>query len=458
MQLTDTHCHLDFPDYDDDLARVMERAESAGVIRMIVPGINIASSEKAIVIASKNPYVFAACGIHPHEADKCGPDAGSRLRELCVGNDKVVAVGEVGLDYYRKYSKVENQKELFRQCVSLSKELDLPLILHNRDASEDFLEAIKGSGPGVPRGVVHCFSGDERLLEEVLALDLYVSFTGTLTFEKAKASRELLKLVPPERLLLETDSPYLSPEPLRGKRNEPANVRYLLDVYSGIYGLRPEDIARITTHNANHLFKLGLKEESKVAYPIRDSLYLNITNRCTNRCTFCTRDISNYVKGHDLKLEREPVTDEIIADMGDISPYKEIVFCGFGEPTLRIDTVKRVSAYIKEKGKKVRLVTNGEGDLISARPIAAELKGLVDVVSVSLNAPDAKAYDRMCRSVFGEQAFGAIRSFMKKCREQGIVVEITCLDLIGEEGVSQCRRAAEELGANFRLRHLNVVG
>ncbi len=458
MRLIDTHCHLDFPDYGEDLDRVIERAASRGVTRMIVPGINAASSEKAIEIAGRHHSVFAAVGMHPHEADRSGPDVISRLRDLCINSDKVVAVGEIGLDYYRKHSRAGNQRDLFRQCLDISKELDLPLILHNREAGRDLLEILRASAPRVLKGVVHCFSGDKRFLEEILALGLHISFTGSITFERPGKLKELIELVPPERLLLETDSPYMSPVPLRGKRNEPANVRYLLDVYAGAYGLRPEDVARVTTHNANRLFRLGLEEKSKVAYSIRDSLYLNITNRCTNRCTFCTRGVSDYVKGHNLKLAGEPLVDEIISYMGDIRDYKEIVFCGFGEPTVRLGAVKRISAFAKEKGKKVRLVTNGEGDLINGRPVARELKGLIDTVSVSLNAPDAGQYAGICRPVFGEGAFDSIIVFIRECREQGMDVEVTCLDLIPEQDVSQCRAIAEGLGARFRVRRLNVVG
>jgi TatD DNase family protein len=457
MQLVDTHCHLDFPDFKDDLAEALKRAENSGVIRVIVPGTSISSSEKAVKLAGEYPQIFAAVGIHPHEADKAGESEISDLREAATGSDKIIAIGEIGLDYYRKFSKKENQKKLFSSCLGIAKDLDLPVILHNRSAGDDFLSILKKVEPSGMRGVVHCFSGDKKLLQEVLDLGMFVSFAGNITFEKAKELRNIVKSVPVERIMLETDSPYISPEPVRGKRNEPANVRYLLDVYAELYGLSSEDIARITTHNANYLFKLGIEEKSKIAYAIRDSLYLNITNRCTNRCTFCTRYISNFVKGHNLKLEREPTLEETIKAMGDVSKYKEIVFCGFGEPTLRLGVIKKVASYVKEKGAKVRLVTNGEGNLISRRSIASELTGLIDGISVSLNAPNAKAYDKLCRSVFGENAYSAILDFARECKNEGIEVEITCLDLAGE-GVDGCRRMAEKFGAQFRLRHFNVVG
>jgi TatD DNase family protein len=164
------------------------------------------------------------------------------------------------------------------------------------------------------------------------------------------------------------------------------------------------------------------------------------------------------VKGHNLKLDVEPTLEEIIDAMGNISGYNEVVFCGYGEPTLRLDIVKKIASFVKQKNKRVRLVTNGHGDLINARHIAPELKGLIDRVSVSLNAPNAAKYNRLCRPVFGESTYGAILDFIAGCRAQKIEAEVTCLDMMGQEDLKECRRIAEELDASFRLRKLDVVG
>ena len=457
MKIVDTHCHLDFPDYKDDLDDVIKKAERAGVSRLIVPGTDVTSSEKAMALSGRYPAVFAAAGIHPHGADKADGEDLSRIRHMAAVCEKVVAIGEIGLDHYKGYSDPVNQERLFTGLLQTAKELDLPVILHNRNADKDMLRILK-EAPLFAGGVVHCFSSDLDFLEEVLALGMFVSFTGNITFEKAKGLRDIIKYVPQERLLLETDSPYIAPVPLRGRRNEPANITYLLDVYSDIYKLSVSDIARITTHNANRLFRLGMESAGKIVYAIRDSLYLNITNRCTNRCTFCTRQKSDYVKGHNLRVDREPGADEIIDAMGDISRYKEVVFCGYGEPTLRFEVVKKVASYVKGKNVRVRLTTNGEGSLINLRSIDTELKGLVDKVSVSLNAPDMKRYNDICRSVFGEHTYEDVLDFIKGCILQGIEVEITCLDMLTEDGIEACRRMAENMGASFRLRHLDIVG
>lgn len=458
MKLVDTHCHLDLKQYEGDIEAVLDRASGSGVERIIVPGISSESSEAAVELAGKYKKIYAAVGIHPHEADKVDDGDIERLRRLAVEEEKIVAIGEIGLDYFKGFSDRDNQKELFKKCLRLASGLDLPVIIHSREAGEDVVKFLRERDLYNLRGVVHCFSGDRELLAEVLSMDLYVSFAGNITFDKASDLRELAKEVPVEKLLLETDGPYLTPLPHRGKRNEPAYVENLLEVYAGIYGLSREDIARVTTHNANELFSLGLEAPNTAVYAIRDSLYVNLTNRCTNRCSFCTRNISHYVKGYDLKLDSEPSAQEIIAALDNMARYKEVVFCGLGEPTLRMGTLKKVSNYVKENGGTVRINTNGEADLIEGKNAAKDLKGLVDKVSISLNADDAKKYQHLCRSVFGEKAYPAILNFVKECGENGIEVEVTCLDFVGEETIKSIRRIIEGAGAELRLRKLNVVG
>jgi len=458
MQLVDTHCHLYFPDYDNDLEQVVKNAVESGVIRMIVPGIDIESTRKAVEISKKYDEIYIACGIHPHSADNADEKSIETLKEISTVSDKVVAIGEVGLDYYRKNSSPENQKKLLKKCLKLARETDLPLIMHNRSADEDFLDILRENNGAGLKGVFHCFSGGVNFLKEVLSLGFYVSFTGNITFKKADDLRRKIEHVPIERLLLETDSPYITPVPYRGRRNEPANVKLLLDVLSNLYGISCEDIARVTTHNANYLFKLGLKEKARITYSIRDSLYLNITNRCTNRCTFCTREESDFVMGHNLRLLGEPTVEEVIDELKNIKDYKEVVFCGYGEPTLRLAAIKKIAQYLKEKNCRIRLTTNGEGNLIYARSIALELKGLIDQVSVSMNAFDDAGFKRLCKPVFGDGTFGSILGFIDDCVKQEIEVEITCVDVIGEEGVVKCRSLAEAHGARFRLRKMDMVG
>lgn len=458
MKLVDTHCHLDFAQYDRDRAEVMRNALREGVVRTVCPGIDPASSARAVELSRKHPEVYPAVGIHPHYADDVSDSDTRSVRDLALESDKVIAVGEIGLDNYRRNSSPDNQMALFEKLLGCACEMDLPVIIHDREADRELIRVLDRFRRLRPRGVVHCYSGSAELIEYLLEMDMYISFTGTITFDKADDLRRLVPLVPPERLLLETDAPYMAPVPERGKRNEPANVRHLLPVLADIYGLSREDVARITTVNADRLFYLGIRGTGTVVYPIRDVLYVNITHRCSNRCVFCTRNTSTYVKGHDLRLYKDPSTEDIIRSLPDLSAYREVAFCGLGEPLLRLGTLKRTARHIKQKGGRVRVNTNGQAGMIAGRDIAPELKGLVDSVSVSLNACDADYYEGLSRPVLGTGAYEGILDFVRCCVREGIEAEITCLDILGREKISVIRDKAERTGARFRLRRMNVVG
>jgi len=457
--LVDTHCHLDFKDFDSDRDAALNRARANGVGLIINVGSSLEGSKRAVELAKKYDSVYASVGIHPHDVQKINDDTINELKNLASIEKKVVAIGEVGLDYYRDLSPRILQKEAFRKFIALSKELGLPLILHDRDAHRDMLDILKEEFGGAKiKGVMHCFSGDAAFLMECINLGLYVSFTCNITFKNASGLREVVREAPIEKLLLETDAPFLAPQARRGKRNEPAYLTFLVEELSKIYALSEEDIARITTHNANELFLLGIKEKSEIAYEIRDSLYLNITNHCTNECDFCIRASTDFVKGHNLKLDKEPSVKEILGELTGLDRYREVVFCGYGEPTARLDALKEIAGFIKQNGKRIRLVTNGHGNLINKRPIVKELAGLIDKVSVSLNTDTEEKYNKICRPQFGRDTFKEIKRFIVECKAAGLEVEATCLDLPGTD-LEKCRFIVErELGAEFRLRKVNVVG
>lgn len=455
--IIDTHCHLDFKDFDRDLDHVLDRAREKGIVRIINVASSLEGARRAVELSKIYDIVYASIGIHPHDTGSFTDKIFDEVEELAAGN-KVVAIGEVGLDYYKNLSPREKQISVFKEFISLAGKKKLPLIIHSREADEDILKVLKSEKIGGEGAVIHCFSGSGQFLKECLDMGFYISFTCNLTFKNAGNLKELAKAVPIERVLLETDAPFLAPEGMRGKRNEPAYLTYLVEEWSRITGLSKDDIERITTHNANKLFKLGLDEEkSRIAYWIRDSLYLNITNRCTNNCYFCIRAKDNFVKGHNLKLDREPAQDEILKAVGESKKYKEIVFCGYGEPTTRLDVVKGVAKELKAKGAAIRLVTNGHGDLINGRPIVKELVGLIDKASVSLNTDKEEEYSKICKPEFGSPTYKAILKFIKDCVENSIETEVTCLDLPGVD-LKECKRIANSLGAEFRLRRLGVVG
>ncbi|MCX5680541.1 MAG: TatD family hydrolase [Candidatus Omnitrophica bacterium] len=235
--LIDTHCHLDFKDFDLDRDAALERAKVAGIGRIINIGSSIEGSRRSVALAQKYDMVYASVGIHPHEAKSLTASFLAELKSLAT-SPKVVAIGEVGLDYYRNLSPKNEQIATFEAFIALAGELSLPLVIHARECGNDVIDMLKKiRQASTIHGVMHCFSGNAEFLKKCLDLGLYISFTCNLTFKNAKALRQTAKAVPIERLLLETDAPYLAPEGMRGKRNEPAYMVTLLDEWSKILGL-----------------------------------------------------------------------------------------------------------------------------------------------------------------------------------------------------------------------------
>ena len=454
MHLVDTHCHLEMSQFDEDRDAVIERAGEAGVNVLITIGSDPKSNPAALALARAHEDVYCAVGIHPHDAKEFSDKIYLKLSEW-ASHEKVVAIGETGLDYHYDHSPRDVQQEVLRRHLRLAVEKDLPVVIHSREADKDTLEILRESG--IARGVMHCFSGSMETAERAMSMGLYISIAGPVTFKKSTRLKEVARAVPDDYLLLETDAPYLAPEPRRGRRNEPAHLIHTAREVAALRDVTVEDIARITTLNAMRLFGLGgLPETGEIAYRIRDSLYLNVTNRCTNRCSFCVRFRSDFVKGHNLRLSEEPAIEELKASIGDPSAYREVVFCGYGEPFLRLDLVKELSLWIKENGGRVRVNTNGHGSLINKRDILPELRGLVDELSVSLDAPDAETYERLCLPTF-EGAFEEVLAFIKEAQKHVPAVQATVVEMEGVD-VKKCRELASELGVPLRVRKLHRVG
>ncbi|MBI5050751.1 MAG: YchF/TatD family DNA exonuclease [Nitrospirae bacterium] len=442
-------------DFNKDRREVIQRAKDTGIEYIINIGSDRESNIKGLRLSAEYPEIYLSVGIHPHDAKTLNEEVCNEI-ENWIKQPKVVAVGEIGLDYHYMHSPKETQIEAFKKQIAIAKNSGLPVIVHSREAENDTMRILKEEAQGVS-GVLHCFSGDREMAEKAMEMGFYISIAGPVTFANAKNLREIAKFITDEYLLIETDAPYLSPVPMRGKRNEPSFLKYTAQAIADLRGISIHDIARITTLNAMKLFKIGeVPSKGEITYKIRGSLYLNITNRCTNHCGFCIRFHTSYVKGHNLKLEREPSAEEIINAIGDPMAYKEIVFCGLGEPLLRLDVVKEVSAWVKQKGGKVRIDTNGHGNLIHGRDILPELQGLVDSLSVSLDADDEKKYEEICKPVY-KNAFQAVLSFIKEAKEYIPEVKATAVEIPGID-FDKCRSIAEDLGVELRIRKFNVVG
>jgi TatD DNase family protein len=441
-------------EFDADRTEVIERARAAGIEAIISVGSDLDGTVRAMKLSGEYDFIFASIGIHPHDAKDFSEDIYLKLGEW-AGSKKVVAIGETGLDYHYDHSPREVQRAVFEKHLRLAGETGLPVIIHSREAQKDTMEILKRSG--ISRGVLHCFSGNMEMAEQVMSMGFYISIAGPVTFRKAKELREIAAKIPDEYLLVETDSPYLSPEPFRGKRNEPAYIMHTLKQIAALRGVSLEDMARITTLNAKRLFGIGtISGQAEIAYRIRDSLYLNITNRCTNKCSFCVKFRSDFVKGHRLRLAYEPSEEEIRNAIGDPKRFKEIVFCGYGEPLQRLDTVINISRWVKEHGGRVRINTNGHANLIHKRNVLPDLRGIVDSISISLDAHDEETYNKICRPVF-KNAFNEIIQFARQAKEVIPEVQVTVVTLKGVD-IDKCRTIAADLGVPLRIRKLDVVG
>ena len=257
--LIDTHTHLDDARYDQDREAMLGRAREAGVDTMITIGCDLVTSHAAVALADRYPFVYASIGVHPHEVKHIAADWFDELRQLAQ-HRKVRAYGEIGLDYHYNHSSPEEQRNRFREQIQLARELGLPVIIHTREAPDDTVRILKEERASEIGGVFHCFSGDARLAKEALELGFYLSFSGIVTFNNATMLREIAKTVPADRLLIETDCPYLTPIPYRGKRNEPAYVKHVAELLAAIKSddtsLTVEDMGRLTSENARRLFKI----------------------------------------------------------------------------------------------------------------------------------------------------------------------------------------------------------
>jgi TatD DNase family protein len=255
--IVDTHCHLADARLDSDLDGVLARAAEANVSRIIAVGAigSIENDRRTIEIAERHPHILAAIGVHPHDAKECTPERIAALREL-ARSPRVVAIGESGLDFHYMHSPVEAQERALREHLKLAAESNKPIVIHCRDAEERLAAIVRETGMPPARGVIHCFTGDANAAEVFLALGFSISFSGILTFKNAALLREAARIVPDDRVMVETDAPYLAPEPHRGKRNEPAFVRSTLDLLATIRNSDPGALATLIMSNANSLFGL----------------------------------------------------------------------------------------------------------------------------------------------------------------------------------------------------------
>jgi len=448
----DTHAHLFYENFKDDLDEVILRAKENGVDYILVPATDLITAEETLKLCDKYDFIFAAVGIHPHDTKNWDDSLLQQIEKLAA-HPKVVAIGEIGLDYYYDFSPKTQQIKAFKSQLDLAIKLELPVIIHNRDSDEDMMEIISSYCSTGLKAQFHCFNASLNDAIEYMKMSHFISFTGNITFKKSEELRNILKHIDLNHLLLETDSPFMTPVPHRGKRNEPAFVKYVADKIAEVHNITTDEVARITSLNAFRIFGIGKKPQTSFTYKLGNALYINVTNRCNADCVFCRRKEDPFLRGYNLGMTKseEPPAEVYIKEIGDPKQYDEIVFCGYGEPTIRWDVVKQVAEYVKQNGGKTRLNTNGHGNIINKKDITPEMKNLIDVVSISFNSFSPKQYSDLMK--VDENYFYQMLDFAKRAKPFVQKVVMTVVDF-DEVEIEKARKVVEdEIGAEFRVRH-----
>lgn len=260
MELFDTHSHYNDKKFDEDRDKIIKDTYEAGITKFVCAGYDIKSSIKAIEISKKYDFIYSICGISPNDIPQTKEELWKNIEEISEivkqnKNNKMVAIGEIGLDYYWNKENKELQKEAFIKQIGLANELDLPIVIHSRDASVDTIEILK-KYKVKSKGIFHCCQFNQEMIREALELGYYISFAGPVTFNNSRNASEIVKMVPLDKILIETDSPYLSPEPNRGKRNDSRNVRYIAQKIAEFKGIDVEEIAKVTYENGMRIFNI----------------------------------------------------------------------------------------------------------------------------------------------------------------------------------------------------------
>ncbi|MBF0125509.1 MAG: YchF/TatD family DNA exonuclease, partial [Magnetococcales bacterium] len=439
MIFTDSHAHLDFPDYDQDLTEVLGRAEQADIGWINTIATRLEQAQLLRQLTERWSGMVGSIGVHPHYTSERTITV-EEIVAACQQAGEVVAIGETGLDFHYQFSDRQQQADSFRLHIRTAQALGLPLIVHTREAEAETMAIMEQEQAWRSGAVLHCFTASDAMARWAIDRGLYLSFSGVVTFKTADTLRQTAAWIPDDRLLIETDCPYLAPVPHRSKRNEPAYVVHTAAVLAAV---RQQDIVAVadrTTANFQRLFRIEADPGQReiLAYTIGNGLYLNITRGCTLHCQFCPKWTAPIVHQYDLSLRHNPTTSQLIAAIdevsgGDVSRYYEVVFCGYGEPTLRLPILLEVAAEIKRRGgQRVRLNTDGLANRVYNRDITPQLRGLIDAISISLNAQDEETYNRHCQPALSG-SYPALLDFIQAVRQQ--VPEVTVTAIQGLPGV-----------------------
>lgn len=448
----DSHAHLHFDHFSDDLDQVLKRAALAGITDIMIPSVDVETAEMSAWIAASR-RLWSAAAFHPeHLPESASEDGWRKLRNVLL-EPRAVAIGETGLDFHHRTFPVKEQVRWFHRHIKLADALGYPLIVHSRKAEEAVLAEIPSS-ISVPV-ILHCWNGNEELTKAAVSRGMYIGIGGPVTYKKNGKLRRNISAIPRELLLGETDSPFLPPEPYRGKRNEPAYTRLvtetLRELSEDVQSI--EGMSFVLWENAMRAFRLHpVNRRADIVYKYGNSVYVNVTSRCQNNCSFCVRRHADGVNGYYLRHHRDP-SEELVLSTLQALPLEdstELVFCGFGEPTLRSNLLVRCAQAAGSRGIKTRLNTNGLCTSFMNEQSINELLGNMDAVSISLNASGEKEYNRIC-SPSVQSAWEHLLKFVKMAKASGKPVTVSAVAGSGAD-IYRVKTLAERLGVPLKVR------
>lgn len=424
--MIDSHVHLDHPAFEEDLEEVIAHAVEDGVRALVNVGYDPKSARATAAFLDKYPFFYGVVGTHPHDASGHDQRFEADLEKL-LGRSRVVGVGEIGLDYYYDYSPRDVQKDVFRRMLHLARRVDKPVVLHCRDAGDDVLDILASDGAGC-RGIFHAFSGDAGMARTVLDLGYHLGVGGVVTFKNSRLL-ESIRDVPLDRIVLETDCPYLAPHPFRGRRNEPALVRFVAEALGLVHGLTPGDVIRITSKNFYSIFGIDEKTLPPPVYKVGRTVYIQT------------------IPG--VEAERVAAAADAAAEApGEVTGA---VICGYEDPLEHLDLVDTVALRFKRRGIPVRLLAGVAGRAVTDNNAIGVLAGAVDSVAVRFYGGDAAQHKKALSVSEGDRSFEALVEFARSAAAAAIPLE--CQFVAGPKAKLQTYRAlAGKLGAGFSVR------
>ncbi len=449
----DSHCHLHFHHFDSDLTTVIDDSRKAGISHILIPSVDVNTAEVSADIAERY-NLFSAAAFHPeHLPEKSTEEVEWTSIKQVLLRPNTVAVGETGLDFHHETFKPEEQLRWFQRHIELAEATGYSLIVHSRGAEAEVLQHLPES-LSVPV-ILHCWGGDETQTDTAVSRGFYIGVDGPLTYKKNNRLRELIQGIPRNRLLVETDSPFLPPEPFRGRRNEPSYTRFITMKIRELWNnnLSIERVSFTLWENAMRAYRLHPENRrADIVYKYGDSLYVNLTSRCQNNCSFCIRRSADGISSYYLKHSEDPAENLVLStiDAAPMKEFKELVFCGFGEPTLRSDLLMKSARCASARGVETRLNTNGLCTSFMSDEKVVELLNCFHKVSISLNASGAREYNRICPSTVVDP-WDHLMKFIKLAKGTGVNIQVSVVNHSGAD-IPRVKALAARLQIPLRIR------